>query len=389
MKTLLIIASSIFISGYTLNAAFAFRHHFIDTNLPGSEWGQTAIADINKDGKPDYITGKSRGQILLYLQKSKTNWTRTILGENSPSEVGGAVYDVDEDGWLDFVAGGAWYKNPGKEPFEKFERIVFDPALARVHDLFLADINGNGKKDVVTMSDQNNLRWYEIPANPREAWKRTDIGQSVHAGVGLGDIDKDGDLDVVRSDTWFENADGKGEKWTAHKTIPFGNPNKPFPLATHCVVIDLDRDGDNDLVMTENEIRGGRIAFIENIDGKGEKWLVHPLPANDAAIRGAYHSLIVADFDNDGDPDIFSCEMEGISGDKPPRWFIWENVDGRGKSFKEHTILDANLGSHLVVAGDIDGDGDLDLIGKCWNPRKDNALNGKNHIDLLENLTVK
>ena len=41
--------------------------------------------------------------------------------------------DVDGDGWLDFVTGGAWYKNPGKRGM--FERIVFDPDLRKVHDV--------------------------------------------------------------------------------------------------------------------------------------------------------------------------------------------------------------------------------------------------------------
>lgn len=387
MKPLETILWFLFFTFY-VHGAIAFRHHFVDTNLPGSSWGQTAIADINKDGKPDYITGKSRAQILLYIQHSKTNWQRVLLGENSPSDVGAAVMDVDGDGWLDVVTGGAWYKNPGREPFEKFQRIVFDSNLSAVHDVALFDIDGDGRKDVLTMSDQNNLRWYKIPENPSEPWIKTDIGPSVHAGIGVGDIDGDGDLDVVRSNIWFENADGKGKKWIIHENIPFGNPNKPFPLATHCVVLDLDRDGDNDLIMTENEIKSGRIGWLENLDGKGGAWKLHLLPHSDNAARGAYHSLIVADFDNDGDNDIFSCEMEGIPGDRAPRWFIWENLDGKGGSFAERVILDANLGSHLVVCGDIDGDGDLDLIGKCWNPRKDNALKGNNHIDLLENLLI-
>ena len=96
----------------------------------------------------------------------------------------------------------------------------------------------------------------------------------------------------------------------------------------------------------------------------------------------------MADFDNDGDPDVFTCEMEGIPGDKPPRWFLWENVDGKGQKFVEHVILDAKLGGHAAVAADFDGDGDLDIVSKLWRPRKDNANGGKNHVDFLENLLV-
>ena len=95
-----------------------------------------------------------------------------------------------------------------------------------------------------------------------------------------------------------------------------------------------------------------------------------------------------AGFDNDGDADIFSCEMEGIPSDKPPRWFLWENADGRGGRFSEHIILDAKLGGHLAAAADLDGDGDLDIVSKLWRPRKDNANEGKNHVDLLENLLI-
>lgn len=363
-----------------------FRHHFIDRQLPGDSWGQTAMADLDRDGRLDFITGKSRGTILWYRQIALTQWERHALGEDSPSDVGGAVLDVDKDGWTDFVMGGAWYRNPHRPAEQPFERIIFDPQLSSVHDVVIADINGDGRADVLTMSDRNNVRWYEIPDNPTQPWVRHDLGPSVHAGLAVGDIDGDGDLDVVRSNIWFENADGKGLRWIPHENIPFGNPNKPFPLATRCVVLDVDRDGDHDLVMTENEIRGGRIGWIENTDGRGGAWVVHAFPAGDAAVRGAYHSLAVADFDLDGDPDVFSCEMEGIPGDRPPRWFIWENVDGKGRQWKEHVILDANLGGHEAVAADIDGDGDWDIISKLWRPRKDNANQGGNHVDLLENL---
>lgn len=370
----------------TETGGITFRHHFVDRDLPGNSWGQVAVADLDRDGRLDYVTGRSRGEILWYRQVTLTQWERHLLGENSPSDVGGAILDVDGDDWPDLVTGGAWYRNPQQPIDRPFERIVFDRELAGVHDVVVADVDGDGRPDVLTMSDRNNVRWYRIPADPRQPWDRTDIGPSVHAGLAVGDIDNDGDLDVIRSNLWFENANGKGTDWRVHENIPFGNPNQPFPLATRCIPADMDKDGDFDLVMTENEIRGGRIGCLENGDSKGGSWLLHLLPSGDDAVRGAYHSLIVADFDLDGDWDIFSCEMEGIPGEKPPRWFVWENLDGKGQKWTEHVVLDSRLGGHEAIAADFDGDGDLDIISKLWRPRKDNGNEGKNHLDLLENL---
>ncbi len=366
-------------------ATFKFQHHLVDDNLPGSSWGQTALVDLNKDNFPDFITGQSGGDILWYSRNASKVWIRRKLGVNSPSDVGGAVLDVDGDGWPDFVTGGAWYRNPAPPGNHLFERILFDADLRSVHDVMTADLDGDGREEVVTMSDRNNLRFYKIPSNPGMAWERHDVGPSVHAGVAAGDLDGDGDLDLVRSNGWFENADGNALKWVFHANIPFGKPIGPYPLATRCRVVDMDRDGDADLVMTENEIRGGAIAWLENKNGDGTVWIRHDLPPGDSAPRGAYHSLGVADFDGDGDVDVFTCEMEGVRGQRAPRWFIWENLDGKGGAFREWVILDAGLGGHEAVMADVDGDGDVDLFGKLWRPWSDNANEGRNHVDFLEN----
>src|SRR3954466_6940640 len=311
-----------------------FKHHYIDRDLPGDSYGQTCLVDVDKDGDLDFITGGKDAQkhIFWFEYRGPDDWVRHVIGKDQPSDVGGMAIDVDGDGWIDHVSGGVWYRNTGKPREEEFERLVFDKNLKAVHDLVVADIDADGKLDVATMSDQNNLRWYSIAKDPKKEWEKHDIGPGVHAGVAVGDIDGDGDVDVARSNMWLENVDGKGTKWAQH-AIPFGNPKQPYPLATRCAIIDINGDGKRDLVMTENEIQGGKIAWLENIDAKAGQWKVHALAASDPGPRGAYHSLAVADFDGDGDVDIFTVEMEGIPGVKPPRWFIWENVDGKGASF--------------------------------------------------------
>jgi hypothetical protein len=367
---------------------FSFKHHFIDTGLPSDKhYAQTALADIDGDGVPEFILGEQFGTIYWYDYETPGKWSRHILGFDSPSDVGAVAADIDGDGWMDFVTGGAWYRNSRDPKNKAFERFVFDPELERVHDVVAADIDGDGKLEFITMSDQNNLRWYKVPENPEALWERHDIGTSVHAGVSAGDLDGDGDIDIVRSDSWFENVRGDGTEWIEHKIGHFGGASGWEENATLSFVCDINGDGKMDIVIAEAEIKGARIYWMENLDGKGLTWKKHTLPQNDSDDRGAYHTLCVADFDGDGDYDIFSCEMEGVPGDRQPRFFIWENVDGKGECFVEHEILNAGLGGHMALAGDITGNGKLDICSKLWSPRPDNANNGGMHVDFLENVS--
>ncbi len=371
---------------------FKFIPHLIDTELsPEPSYAQTTLADLDNDGQLEYTVGEQGGAIYWYKRHTPEQWTRHLLGERSPSDVGGAALDVDGDGWIDFVAGGAWYRN-SRRPDQPFERIVFDPDLAAVHDLRLADIDGDGRPEVITLSDRTHLRWYKIPPDPAAPWLRHDVGPGVHAGLAIGDLDGDGDLDIVRTDVWFENVRGDGTEWVEHYIGPNTPPPPDFQPyfafnATSCTVCDMDRDGFNDIVYADNEIPGGAIWWMENVEGTGLRWVRHEVPNGDPVRRGAYHGLYVGDLDGDGDLDLFACEMEAVPGERNPRYYIWENLDGRGGAWQEHVILDANLGGHEPVVGDILGHGRPDIIAKPWHASPRNALGGKMFVLLLENVS--
>ena len=114
------------------------------------------------------------------------------------------------------------------------------------------------------------------------------------------------------------------------------------------VAADIDDDGRNDLIVASNA--NDHVSLWRNMgDGTFSKTLIYD--GADFVL-----SVTAVDFDRDGDLDVASASFF----DGYINWY--ENVDGKGYEWKKHTVY-VGIQGHYVSFGDMDGDGDDDLIG--------------------------
>jgi hypothetical protein len=331
----------------------------------GLRMGQTALTDLDEDGDLDWIFGES-GKMSWFENVSADEWIFHPLGEGAKTDVGGCTIDINQDGKLDFMVGTGWYENTGLPKTKLFP--YHNSFTISCHDNVAVDVNGDGKKDILANSNDKynpHLVWYDISEKKETQWHTFFIAKGIHGGCdpkGYGDLDGDGDNDIVRGNSWFENVTGSGFSWTEHPLIPKGG-SRPgqYGLALKVWVTDLDRDGDQDIIEAECDTLDTRVFWWEN-KNNGKKWKFHLISEN--STDQDFHSLAVMDFDNDGDEDVFSGGGPMTTGEH--QWIIWENTASDASKWEKHVILEGYR-CHEAKAADVDGDGDIDICSKPWN----------------------
>ncbi|MFN2235264.1 MAG: FG-GAP-like repeat-containing protein [Anaerolineales bacterium] len=210
----------------------------------------------------------------------------------------------------------------------------------------LGDLDADGDLDAVLAngSDYPETVWLNDgtgaltrhPSSP-------EFGLGESRDVALGDLDSDGDLDAIVANAitdtvWINNGSGG---FSPHPTIPtLGSEN-----SRHVVLGDLDGDGDLDTIFAH--FNHPDTVWLN--DGSGG---FTPHPTKPSFGMGSSFDVVLGDLDNDGDLDAL------VTKTFLPNT-IWLN-DGTG-SFSYKGTFDSGA-SYGLATGDVDGDGDLDAV---------------------------
>jgi hypothetical protein len=350
-----------------------------DLEVPnaGSQQTATLVLDIDGDGVNDFVIAeRTQAPSVLWYRKTSEGWTRHVVDATRLAiEAGGSYADIDGDGDLDvsFAGDGSsndvwWWENPAPnfDPAVPWNRYVIkDDGANKHHDQAFGDFDGDGALELVfwNQSAGGKLMLAEIPADSKNvaSWAYGEIfdGANNSEGMAVGDVDGDGVDDIVGAGYWFKHAGGGA--YTANLIVS----GRAF---TRSAVGDLIPGGRLEVVIVPGDADGALAYYAWD----GATWVENTLRG--FVVHG--HSIDIGDVDLDGNLDIFVAEMgnpgDGVNCDA----WVWYG-DGAG-GFDEQTVS-TGFANHESRLGDLDGDGDLDILTKPYNygaPRLDVFLNG-------------
>ncbi len=220
--------------------------------------------------------------------------------------------------------------------------------------IYAADIDGDGDVDAVgAFWTDDAVYWFENLDGHGQSWARHSVGENRDGprDLATADLDGDGDIDILgalqQDDQliWWEN-EGAGAAWTPHVIDAYLNGCSMVNAA------DIDGDGDLDALTSSVDVSGCLVLWWEN-DVSGDGWIEHVITTTAFYPRGLHHG----DMDGDGDLDVAVAAWN----DHEIAW--WENFDGDGITWIKHSVDGAFLGAYTVHCADLNGDGDMDLLG--------------------------
>ncbi|MHC4430196.1 MAG: FG-GAP repeat domain-containing protein [Planctomycetota bacterium] len=376
IKRLLVLSCFYCLALPAFSKPITFEHVVIDEDAIGHR----EVGDIDRDGFNDIVSvnvGESEHSIVWY---EYANWRRhRVVNINGFSDYKAyrscdmELADIDSDGDLDVVGRvgkpkddrygiNCWFENPGpgnnSAEGEWKRHDIGESYYAK--DLEVADLDGDGKLDVASRALNAKLHIY---LQEDSSWKEMVLDITHHDGMDVADMDRDGDPDIVLNGYWMETPDDPlGGTWAKHDfdkkwyTQKTGEKGAWYDNNCKVAVADMNADGCLDIVIDQAEDKDYPVSWYQAPpDPRDGRWIEHVIGQVDKC-----HSLKVADFDNDGDLDIFAAEMPNIAQEAPHPVMIFVN---QGDSLTWGKQVLADYGNYSAQIGDIDNDGDMDIIG--------------------------
>jgi dienelactone hydrolase len=363
-----------------LGGDLAFRRHVINAD---SEFMAAAVFDVNKDGKLDIVCGGWWYEAPTW----KKHFLRKVeMQGGRPDGYAHQVLDVNGDGWPDLVtvnwrtASIKWIEHPGANLAKGLEwkaHVIATPGSSETGRL--VDLLGDGTPALLPCG-ANFAAWWELRKKPMPRggftpeWIRHELPRELAGhGIGTGDINGDGRMDIVGRNGWAEApVDRRNGRWIWHADFDLEQASIPI------LVVDVDGDGLNDIVYTRAHDYG--IYWLQQTRTKANqiKWIKHAI---DTSVAGC-HTPLWEDLDGDGIKELvvgrrYLAHEGRDPGEYDPQAAYRYQFDPKTRTWRRW-LISYNDGICLGLdpkAVDLTGSGRLDLV-----------CGGRNGLYWLENL---
>jgi hypothetical protein len=371
------------------------------SQLTPNFWAEGACAaDVNKDGKVDILSGPywyegpdfKKTHVIYpsgekYMLKAADGKEQEVpgfqgflSGQNKYSDnFLSYAYDCNADGWMDYVVMGfpgketIWYENPQGKNYPWAKHVMLD--VTDNESPMFVDLTGDGKPELLCMSNgfvgyaeadwtKPGEKWTWHAVSPKGAYQRF-----TH-GIGYGDINGDGRVDILESKGWWEQPATKTSgEWKFHPAL-FGDGGAQM------YGYDVNGDGLTDVITSIGAHKYGVAWFEQTKEGGVEGWTRHLItglpdkPGETGVVFSQPHAIDLVDINGDGLMDIVTgkrCWAHGPAGDPEsgaPFVLYWFELKREGKkaSFAAHLIDNHTGVGTEVLAVDVKGDKKPDVV---------------------------
>ncbi len=345
--TLLVVSSA---------AAQLFPCQFTVNSPNNLNAGASVVADINGDGQSDIVTSSPAGLTSLIATAAGAFQPLPSPGQSTETVPGGLVVaDFNGDRKLDVARSSYENNNPslarvvigfgtGSGSFTGEIQLLAGNWAVEVE---AGDIDGDGDVDIVCGTETIGIQVWKNNGNGTFGTRASYAAGSINRQMELKDVSGDGRPDVILNNETTNQLSVMVNSGSGTFPTRAVYPTGSYP--TGIVVADLDADGDRDVAVGHRFTTEIRL-FRNNGSGVLSSWQTIPNP-----VSGSIGVLLSGDYDGDGDVDI-TC-VSGFEG--TARWRHYLNSNG---SFAAGQLEGSSATGVWAVAGALDADGRPDVL---------------------------